>query len=127
MPIAGTPLTGPEAGKTPAQPPRNPEMEKAAQAFEAVFLRQMIGAMRSSSLAEGMFDNSATEQFRDMADSRTADEMAKTSKFGIAEMLMRQFAPKVPLTPASGATMKPEIAMNAAQATPMPISLKDDK
>ena len=29
-------------------------LEKAAQQFEAVFLRQMIGAMRSASLAEGI-------------------------------------------------------------------------
>lgn len=81
----------------------DPALKKAAEAFEAIFLRQMIGAMRSSSLAEGMFDSSATEQFRDMADARTADEMARTGSFGIAEMLLRQFAPATPLTPANQA------------------------
>jgi len=81
----------------------DPALAKAAQAFEAIFLRQMIGAMRSSSLSEGLFDSSATEQFRDMADSRTADEMARTSRFGIAELLMKQFAPATPLTPSNPA------------------------
>jgi len=118
MPISGTTPIGLDAGKTPAPSTRNPEMEQAAKAFEAIFLRQMIGAMRSSSLAEGMFDNQATEQFRDMADARTADEMAKTSKFGIAELLMRQFAPKTPITPTSGTALKPEIAIGPVQAMP---------
>lgn len=76
-------------------------MKKAAQAFEAIFLRQMLSSMRSNSLSEGLFDSSATEQFRDMADSRTADEMSKSGSFGIAELLLKQFAPKTPMTPGS--------------------------
>ena len=70
-------------------------LEKAAQQFEAIFLRQMMGAMRSASLAEGISDSSATDQFRDMADARTADSMANRGTLGIAEMLMRQFGAKV--------------------------------
>ncbi|MEV5024462.1 rod-binding protein [Sphingobium sp. LMA1-1-1.1] len=70
-------------------------LEKAAQQFEAIFLRQMMGAMRSASLAEGISDSSATDQFRDMADARTADSMASRGTLGIAEMLMRQFGAKV--------------------------------
>lgn len=70
-------------------------LEKAAQQFEAIFLRQMMGAMRSASLAEGISDSSATDQFRDMADARTADSMASRGTLGIAEMLMRQFGTKV--------------------------------
>ena len=70
-------------------------LEKAAQQFEAIFLRQMMGAMRSASLAEGISDSSATDQFRDMADARTADSMASRGTLGIAEMLMRQFGTTV--------------------------------
>lgn len=70
-------------------------LEKAAQQFEAIFLRQMMGAMRSASLNEGMFDSSATDQFRDMADARTADSMAAVGTLGIAEMLMHQFGAKM--------------------------------
>lgn len=95
-------------GTDPAKPARDPELEKAAKAFEAIFLRQMIGAMRSSSLSEGIFDSSATQQFRDMADARTADQMAQTGKFGIAELLLRQFGAIEPLTPS--VALKPEIA-----------------
>ena len=70
-------------------------LQKAAQQFEAIFLRQMIGAMRSASLAEGISDNSATEQFQSMADSRTADALANSNSMGIAQLLMRQFGARV--------------------------------
>lgn len=75
------------AGQTAAK--AQSDLAETAKAFEAIFLRQMIGAMRSASLGEGMFDSSATEQFRDMADARTADSLAETG-FGIAELLLRQ-------------------------------------
>ncbi|WHO38296.1 rod-binding protein [Sphingobium sp. AP49] len=84
-------------------------LEKAAQQFEAIFLRQMIGAMRSASLADGITDSSASDQFRDMADARTADSMATKGSLGIAELLLKQFSPpsSVPApdgpTPAEGA------------------------
>lgn len=67
------------------------ELKKAAQAFEAVFVRQMIGSMRSSSLGDDLFDSSATDQFREMSDARLADSMAEKGAFGIAEMLIGQF------------------------------------
>ncbi len=67
------------------------DLRSAAKAFEAIFLRQMIGTMRSASLAEDMFGNQATEQFRDMQDAKMADAMAGNSKFGIAELLLKQF------------------------------------
>jgi len=70
-------------------------LQKAAQQFEAVFLRQMIGAMRSASLAEGITDSSATQQFQDMADARTADAMSTKGAMGIAALLMHQFGARV--------------------------------
>ncbi len=70
-------------------------LQKAAQQFEAIFLRQMIGSMRSASLAEGITDSSATEQFQSMADSRTADALAGKGSMGIAELLMKQFGARM--------------------------------
>ncbi|WOE74746.1 rod-binding protein [Parasphingorhabdus sp. SCSIO 66989] len=66
-------------------------LRQAAEAFEAVFLRQMIGSMRSASLGEDLLGNDASEQFRDMADARLADSMAEQQSFGIAELLLKQF------------------------------------
>ena len=67
------------------------DLRRAAEAFEAVFLRQVIGSMRQAKLADDLFGSQATEQFRDMADVRLADTMAGRGSFGIAELLLQQF------------------------------------
>ena len=59
---------------------RRQELRQAAQAFEAVFIRQLIGSMRNAKLAEDMFGSQATEQFRDMADARLADSMRSRAR-----------------------------------------------
>jgi flagellar protein FlgJ len=81
-----TPATGGEANTQ-----RRQELRQAAQAFEAVFIRQLIGSMRNAKLADDMFGSQATEQFRDMADGRLADSMAQQGTFGIADLLAAQF------------------------------------
>ncbi len=70
----------------------DPELRKAAEAFEAVILRQLIGSMRQAKLADEMFGSNATGQFREMADARTADSMAAMRQFGIADLVERQLA-----------------------------------
>ncbi|WP_416222362.1 rod-binding protein [Sphingosinicella sp. LY1275] len=68
------------------------QLVKAAQAFEAVFMRQMIGSMRQAKLSDDALGSSATEQFQEMQDAKLADQMAaKGGGFGIAELLLRQF------------------------------------
>ena len=84
----------PQAGAAAPQPGDTPEQQRlreAAQAFEAVFLRQMIGSMRQARLGEDLLGSDAADQFRDMADARLADTMAERESFGIAEMLLNQF------------------------------------
>ncbi|HKT76345.1 MAG TPA: rod-binding protein [Sphingobium sp.] len=91
---------------TGAQGPASPQkaqLEKVARQFEAIFLRQMIGTMRQSGGGEGIFDSSATEQFRDMSDARTADSMAEKGALGIAEMLLRQYESRTPAASAAPA------------------------
>ena len=85
----------PQAGAAAPQPGDTIEQQRlreAAQAFEAVFLRQMIGSMRQASLGDELFGSNATEQFRDMSDAKLADSMAEKGSFGIAEMLLKQFS-----------------------------------
>lgn len=88
-------MTGPvnlAAPTASAQATRQTEQLRASsQAFEAVFLRQMIGSMRQAHLADDAFGSRATEQFRDMSDSRLADQMSHQGAFGIAQMLIAQF------------------------------------
>ena len=82
---------------------RRQELRQAAQAFEAVFIRQLIGSMRNARLAEDMFGSQATEQFRDMADSRLADTMSQQGTFGVADMLLAQFERHRSVQPAPAA------------------------
>jgi peptidoglycan hydrolase FlgJ len=70
------------------------ELRKAAQGFEAVFIRQVIGSMRKAQLANEMFGSSASDNFRELADSKTAESMAKLGQFGIADMIERQLTAK---------------------------------
>jgi len=84
-----TPAASPAT--TPAASAQKAALAKVAKDFEAVFLRQMIGSMRQATLADGTFDSSASDQFRDMQDSRLADSMAATGGFGVAQLLLKQF------------------------------------
>ena len=71
----------------------DPALRKAAQAFEAVFLREMIGTMRKAKLADDdMFGSSATDNFRELADANTAESMSGLGQFGIAALVEAQMA-----------------------------------
>jgi len=69
-----------------------PALRKAAQGFEAVFLREIISTMREAKLAEDIFGSSATDSFRQMSDANLADSMSQMGQFGIADMIEQQFA-----------------------------------
>ena len=90
-PATGGPGQAAAAGGDTATTQRRQELRQAAQAFEAVFVRQLLGSMRSAKLADDMFGSQATDQFRDMADARLADTMSQRGTFGIADMLVAQF------------------------------------
>lgn len=80
-----------------AAPPTNRTLEadaalkKVAQQFEAVFVRQMMTAMRQAKLSDDILGSSSTDSFRDLADAKTADSIAAKGRFGIAALIERQF------------------------------------
>jgi len=112
------PLQSPATSLAPQDPTtlaqRN-ALRGAAQQFEAVFLRQMIGSMRQAHLADDMFGSQATDQFRDMSDANLADSMSHQGVFGIAQMLLAQFDRHQAATPP--ATAGQSAAANAASPT----------
>lgn len=85
-PLSVTATTAPAAAAPAA------DLKAAAQGFEAVFLREIIGAMRKGKLGDDIFGSSATDNFRELADARTADELSKLGHFGIAGMIETQLA-----------------------------------
>lgn len=62
-------------------------LEKAGERFEAIFIGMMLKSMRSANLGQGLFDNKAGEQFRDMQDGRLAESMAAHTPLGIGKAM----------------------------------------
>ena len=51
--------------------------------------------MRQAKLGDDIFGSSATDNFREMADAKTADSIASMRQFGIADMVEAQFRARV--------------------------------
>lgn len=87
LPASSTATNAPSTGRQ--------QLEQAAQAFEAIFVRSMIGAMRQASLGDDLMGNKGSDEFRDMMDARMADEMTQTKGLGIADLLIAQWKDKL--------------------------------
>lgn len=77
----------PAAGSSSAN---RAELTKAAKAFEAIFVRKLMGTMRESGLGDDLTGSSAVDQFRELSDAKMADGLAEKGGLGIAELLLKQ-------------------------------------
>jgi flagellar protein FlgJ len=94
-PLTATPAQAYSADRT--------TLGKAAKGFEAIFVRQMLAAARSTSLVgkDPIFGSQAQETFTAMRDERFAEIAATSGAFGLARQLEAQFAQLLPQTPAA--------------------------
>ena len=70
---------------------RKAELRKAAEDFEAIFIRQMLRVMRSSIPGGGMFGGGTVgEIYGDMMDNSLGDVLSQRGVLGITDMLYRQ-------------------------------------
>jgi peptidoglycan hydrolase FlgJ len=53
-----------------------------------------MASMRAAKLGDDIFGSGTTDNFREMADAKLADNMASLRAFGIADLVERQLAPK---------------------------------
>ena len=72
----------------------DPALRKAAQGFEALFLRQVIGSMRQAKLGDDLLGSSATTSYREMSDKQLADSLAQRGSIGIAALVEAQLSQK---------------------------------
>jgi len=90
----------PVAPTNPASAPKTPEaaaLRKAAQGFEAIFLRQILASARQTSFGgEDLFGSQASETFTQMRDERFAEIASGTGAFGLARQLEVQLARALP-------------------------------
>ena len=61
----------------------------------------MIGSMRTASLGDGILDSDSSQQFRDMSDSKMADQIAEKGGLHIADMLVKQYGARLSGTAAA--------------------------
>jgi peptidoglycan hydrolase FlgJ len=85
------PAQGPATARHGSAPAiEQADLRQAAEQFEAVFLRQLIGAMRQARLADDVFGSQAADSYRELADANLADAMARRGSIGIAALVEHQ-------------------------------------
>ena len=66
----------------------HPEVRKVAKQFEALFVNQMISAMRKTVVKGGLVPESNAERvYQSMLDSQHAEKMADTEQLGLSQMI----------------------------------------
>ena len=70
-------------------------LKKATQGIETLFLKQLLGVMRSSSQGSVFGDSQASKMYQDMFDDAIAEQAGKRGSFGVGDLLYKQMAPKV--------------------------------
>ena len=69
---------------------RESPLYKASQEFEAIFVKQMLNAMRKTTLSSGLLDGGLSRQvFEDMLYDEYAKSMSQSANFGLADTLYR--------------------------------------
>jgi flagellar protein FlgJ len=73
------------------------KLREASEDFEAIFIKQMLDAMRKNVPKGGLLDGGMAEEiFEDMLYEERAKLMAKTGSFGIADMIFDRYKDSIP-------------------------------
>jgi len=97
--IAFAPATAPATIAPPA--PLAPSSDRArlhsaAQAFEAIFVREMLAAARAEKFGDTLWDNDqGNDTFAAMRDQRFADIAAQTGAIGLGKQVEAQLAARI--------------------------------
>ncbi|MEJ8673307.1 rod-binding protein [Chromobacterium amazonense] len=88
---------GAEQPVAPASPEYRKKAEKAAEMFEAQFVREMFKQMRKTTREvageDSVFAKSVNGDMLDIADGALADQLAGKRAFGIANLILAQLLP----------------------------------
>ena len=66
------------------------DLRQAADAFEAIFVSQLIKTARAAKLADDVFGNQASDTYQSMLDDQYARKLSSSANLGIAEALVDQ-------------------------------------
>ncbi|QPF74148.1 hypothetical protein G8A07_15325 [Roseateles sp. DAIF2] len=94
----------------------------AAVKFEAFFIKQMMGQMRSATRVladeDSPLKNKVNEDMLDLADGLVADAMAGQRAFGIADLMLKQILPAAGLSAAPAGSPSPGEAVASQPPAP---------
>ncbi|NOQ81698.1 MAG: flagellar assembly peptidoglycan hydrolase FlgJ [Methylophaga sp.] len=65
-------------------------LKQVAGQFEALFTGMMLKSMRQASLAEGIFDSSQSDMYREMSDQQLAIDISSRGGLGLQDAIIRQ-------------------------------------
>ncbi len=112
---------------TPQAASDREKLHKAAQAFEAIFVRQMLSSARQTSFGDDIFGSEAADTFKAMRDERFAEIASQSGTLGFARLIEAQLAKQVGdgasgIARASTSSERADVGMksliNPAQAEP---------
>ncbi|GAB5348435.1 rod-binding protein [Alteriqipengyuania sp. 357] len=95
----GGPVLGPDGGPGTAATDQRAELREAAQAFEAILLRQMLASSRATDFGGDDLFEGSDDTFTQMRDERFADIAAQSGQLGFADSIERQLARFLPAGP----------------------------
>jgi flagellar protein FlgJ len=86
LPGTASPLASAPAGGSERE-----RLKEAAQQFEAIFLRQMLAAARSTDFGgDDLFGSQGEDTFREMRDGQLAEIASKGGALGLAKSIQAQ-------------------------------------
>lgn len=68
-------------------------IKEVAKQFESVFVGMMLKSMRQAKLADGVFDSSQSDFYRDMYDKEISVHLAGKRGIGLADLIEKQLSP----------------------------------
>lgn len=114
---ATTAITAGTGSATSAPSGDKAKLRQAAQAFEAIFVRQMLASARQTNFGDNLWGNDqGNDTFTAMRDERFADIAAQSGAFGLAHQIETQLAPKTASSNADATTSAGTAAQLAAAA-----------
>ena len=71
------------------------QLHKAAQQFEAIFVRQMLSTARASNFGNDLLSSQGMDTFNAMQDERFAEIASQSGALGFAKIIEAQLAKRI--------------------------------
>jgi flagellar protein FlgJ len=99
------------------------DLRVAAQQFEALFIQQMMKAMRETKLAEGAFDSKEGDFYAEMLDNQLSLELSQGKGLGLADTIVKQMSYALNMEPRQSAADQAQ-SKTSQPGRPLPANAK---